>query len=81
MTFLIHVKTFDLHAPLKHNYTRDNYMSFMNKALSKEITAELDFETMFLYDKNEENKRKYLKWRNYCVSHQQKSRSEYFGKS
>ena len=33
----------------------------------------------FLKDRNEENKRKYSKQRNYCVSLLRKSKSEYFG--
>ena len=50
----------------------------MNKALSKEIMTRNRFRNKFLKDKSEENKKKYLKQRNYCVSLLRKSKSNYF---
>ena len=54
-------------------------MPFMNRALSKEIMTRTRLRNNFLKDRSEENKRKYSKQRNYCVSLLTKSKSEYFG--
>ena len=54
-------------------------MPFMNKALSKETMTRTRLRKFFLEDRSEENKRKYSKQRNYCVSLLKKSKSEYFG--
>ena len=51
----------------------------MNRALSKEIMTRTRLRNNFLKDRSEENKRKYSKQRNYCVSPLGKSKSEYFG--
>ena len=51
----------------------------MNKALSKEITTRTRLRNKFLKDRSEENKKKYSKERNYCVSLLRKSKSDYFG--
>ena len=69
----------DLHAPRKQKYARGNHMPFMNRALSKEIMTRTRLRNNFLKDRSEENKRKYSKQRNYCVSLLRKSKSEYFG--
>ena len=60
-------KILDIHAPRKQKYARDNRMSFMNKALSKEIMTGTRLRNKFLKDRSEENKKKYSKQRNYCV--------------
>ena len=69
----------DLHAPRKQKYARGNHMPFMNRALSKEIMTRTRLRNNFLKNRSEENKRKYSKQRNYCVSLLRKSKSEYFG--
>ena len=69
----------DLHVPRKQKYARGNDMPFMNRALSKEIMTRTRLQNNFLKDRSEENKRKYSKQRNYCVSLLRKSKSEYFG--
>ena len=69
----------DLHAPRKQKYARGNHMSFMSRAVSKEITTRTRLRNNFLKDRSEENKRTYSKQRNYCVSLLRKSKSEYFG--
>ena len=69
----------DLNAPRKQKYAKGNHMTFMNRALSKEIMARTRLRNNFLKDRSEENKRKYSKQRNYCVSLLRKSKSEYFG--
>ena len=69
----------DLHVPRKQKYARGNHMPFMNRALSKEIMTRTRLRNNFLKDRSEENKRKYSKQRNYCVSLLRKSKSDYFG--
>ena len=69
----------DLHVPRKQKYARGNHMPFMNRALSKEIMTRTRLRNNFLKDKSKENKRKYSKQHNYCVSLLRKSKSEYFG--
>ena len=51
----------------------------MNKALSKEIMTATRLRNKFLKDRSEENKKKYSKQRNYCVSLLRKSKLNYFG--
>ena len=55
-------------------------MPFINKTLSKEIMTRtrLRLRNEFLKDTSEENKKKYSKQRNYCVSRLRKSKSDYF---
>ena len=67
----------DIHAPRKQKYARGNHMHFMNKALSKEIMTRTRLRNKFLKDRSEENKKKYSKQRNYCVSRLRKSKSDY----
>ena len=69
----------DLHAPRKQKYARGNHMPFIKRALSKEIMTRTRLRNNFLKDRSEENKRKYSKQRNYCVSLLRKSKSKYFG--
>ena len=69
----------DLHVPRKQKYARGNHMPFMNRALSKQIMARKRLRNNFLKDRSEENKRKYSKQHNYCVSLLRKSKSDYFG--
>ena len=57
----------DQHAPRKQKYARGNHMPFMNKILSKEIMKRTRLRNKFLKERNDENKRKYTKQRNYCV--------------
>ena len=54
-------------------------MPFMNRVLSKEIMTRTRLRNNILKDRSEENKRKYSKQRNYCVSLLRKSKSDYFG--
>ena len=69
----------DLYAHRKQEYARGNHMPFLNRALSKEIMTRTRLRNNFLKDRSEENKRKYSKQHNYCVSLLTKSKSEYFG--
>ena len=58
----------DLNAPRKQNYARGNHIHFMNKTLSKDIMTRTRLRNNFSKNRSEENKRKYLKQRNYCLS-------------
>ena len=49
------------------------------EALSKEIMTKTRLRNKLLKDRSEENKKKYSKQRNYCVSLLRKSKSDYFG--
>ena len=69
----------DLHASRKQNYARGNHMLFMSMALSKEIMTRTRLRNNFLKDRSKENKRKYSKQSNCCLSLQRKSKLEYFG--
>ena len=69
----------DIHAPRKQKYATGKHVPFMNKALSKEIMTRTRLRNKFLKDRSEENKKKYSKQRNYCVSLLRKSKSNYFG--
>ena len=73
------IRILDIHAPRKQKYSRGNHMPFMNKALSKEIMRRTRLRNKFLKDRSEENKKKYSKQRNYCVSLMRKSKSDSFG--
>ena len=69
----------DIHAPRKQKYARGIHMHFMNETLSKEIMIRTRIRNKFLKDRREENKKKYSKQRNYCVSLLRKPKSDYFG--
>ena len=53
-------------------------MPFLNKTLSKAIMHRTRFRNKYLRNKTVENKRKYTKQRNYCVSLLRKSKREYY---
>ena len=54
-------------------------MPFINKTLYKEIMTRSRLRNKFLKGRSEENKKKYSKQCNYCVSLLRKSKSDYFG--
>ena len=53
-------------------------MPFMNQTFSKEIMTRTRPRNKFLKDISEENKKKYLKQRSYCVSLLRTFKSDYF---
>ena len=65
-----------IHAPRKQKFAVDNHVAFMNKALFKEIITRTRLPNKFLKERSEENKKKYSKQWNYCVSLLRKSKSE-----
>ena len=62
------METVNQHAPCKQKHIRRNPLPFINKTLSKEIMTCRRLRNRFLKNITEENKRKYTKQRNYCVS-------------
>ena len=51
----------------------------MDKARSRDIMTRTQLRKNFLKDRNEENRKWYLKQHNYCVPLLRKSKSDYFG--
>ena len=73
------LKTLKNYAPSKKEYNRGNQMAFMNKDLSKAIMDRTIFRNKFLKNRNDENRKKYSKQRNYCVSLLRKTKKQYYG--
>ena len=67
-------KTLNHHGPNKQQYKRGNWMSFMNKTLSKATIHKTRFRNKYLKNITDESKRKQ---RNYCVSLLRKFKKEY----
>ena len=72
-------KTLNHHAPAKQKFVRGNHLPFINKTLSKAIMHRNKFRNKYLRNKTDENKGRYKKQRNYCVSLLRKSKREYYG--
>ena len=70
--------TLDQFAPCKQKYTRGNHFPFMNKNISKEILKRTRFQNQFLKNRTDENKIRYTKQRNYCVSLLKKTKTQYY---
>ena len=71
-------KHLNYHAPCKQKYVRSNHLAFMNKSLSKEIMKRTRLRNKFLKDRDKENKSRYSKQRNYCVSLIRKMKKDYY---
>ena len=62
----------------KKKYVRSNHSPFMNKNLSKAIMLKIKPRNIFLKNRTEENKSRYTKQRNLCVTLLRKSKRECF---
>ena len=71
-------KILDQYAPRKKKYVRGNHLLFMNKILSKVIMLSTKQRNIFLKNRNEENKDRYTKQRNLCVTLLRKSKRLFF---
>ena len=71
------IDTLNFHAPSKKKYIRGNHLPFTNKERSKEIMRRTRLRNNFLRNRSDENKRKYSKQRNYCVSLLRKTKKNY----
>ena len=56
------------HAPRKKKYARGNQMPFFKRQLSKAIMTRTILQNIFLQNRGEENRIRYTKQRNICVS-------------
>ena len=74
----ISLNSLEKHAPSKKKYTRGNHMPFFNKDLSKAIMTRTKLRNIFLQNKSEENKIRYTKQRNFCVSLLRKTKKQYY---
>ena len=66
------------HTTCRQKYIRGNHLPFMNKSLSKEIRKRTCPRNKFFKDRNKENKTRYSKQRNYCVSLIRKVNKDYY---
>ena len=71
-------KILDQYAPRKKKYVRGNHSPFMNKNFSKAIMLRTKLRNIFLKNRTEENKDRYTKQRNLCVTLLRKIKREYF---
>ena len=72
------IDTLNNHTPSKKKYIRGNHLLYMNKEPSKEIMHRTRPRDNFLRNRSDENKRKYSKQRNYCVSLLRKTKNNYY---
>ena len=72
------METLDQHVPCNQKHVRGNHLPFMNKTLSEEIMTLTSLRNRFLKNRTEENKRKYTKQRNYCVSLLRKVKNKHY---
>ena len=71
-------KHLNYHAPCKQKYVRGNHLPFINMSVSKEIMTRTRLRNKFLKDRNKENKIRFSKQRNYCVSLIRKMKKDYY---
>ena len=62
----------------KHKYTRSNHLPIMTKIISREIIKRTRLWNQFLKKRTDENKRRYTKQRNYCISLLRKTKTQYY---
>ena len=74
----ISLETLNKHAPYKKKHARGNQMPFFNKDLSKAIMTRTKLRNIFLQNRSEENKIRYAKQMNFCVSLLRKTKNRYY---
>ena len=72
------IETVNQDAPCKQNHVQGNHLPFINKAPSEEIMTRTRLGNRFLKNRIEENKTKYTKQRNYCITLLRKVKWEYY---
>ena len=65
-------------APLKNEYLRANYSTFMTKEPSKAMMLKTKLQNQFLKKRTSEAKLKYNKQRNLCLSLPRKAKKNYY---
>ena len=68
------------HAPRKKKHARGNQIPFFNKELSKAIMTWTKLRNIFLQNRSEENRLRYTKQKNLCVSLLRKTKNKYYEK-
>ena len=68
----------DKHAPRKKKIVRGNNATFMNKTLSKEFMHRSKLKNLYNKNPTKENKIKYNRQRNFCVSLLKKEKKSYY---
>ena len=74
----ISLDTLNKHASHKKKRAQGNQMPFFNKELSKAIMTQTKLRNIFLQNRSEENRIRYAKQRNFCVSLLRKTRNRYY---
>ena len=74
----ISLNSLEKHAPRKKKYARGNQMPFFNKELSQAIMTRTRLRNIHLQDKSEENRIRYARQRNFCVSLLRKTKKKYY---
>ena len=74
----IRLDALNKHAPRKKKHARGNQMPFFNKELSKAIMTRTKLRNIFLQNRSEENRIRYTKQRNFCVSLLRKTKKRYY---
>ena len=74
----ISLETLKKHAPCKKKHARGNQTFFFNKDLSKAIMTRTKLRNIFRQNRSEENKIRYPKQRNVCVSLLRKTKKRYY---
>ena len=74
----ISLDSLEKYAPRKKKYARGNQMPFFNKELSKAIMTRTKLRNIFLQNKSKENRIRYARQRNFCVSLLRKTKKEYY---
>ena len=66
------------HAPCKKKHARGNQMPFFHKEFSKATMTRTTLRNIFLQNSSEENRIRYTKQRNFCVSLLRKTKKRYY---
>ena len=72
------INTISNHVPSTKKYTRGNHLPIMNKELSKAIMNQTRLRNIYLRKRSDENRKKYFKQRNYCVSLLRTTQRKYY---
>ena len=72
------VELLNKHAPMKKRISRANNAPFMNKRLSKAVMNRSRLRNKYLTNPTVANKRKYTRYRNFCVNLFKKEKRQYY---
>ena len=72
------IDSLNKHAPLKRKYLRANHSNFITKELSKAIMQRSKLHNLYLKVRSDENRIRYKKQRNICVSLLRKAKRKHY---